>query len=320
MLKIAILMPTYEDYASAKQLVKELACISDFDISILIVDDGSLRHPLSIDVFDEAQNMDGIILSLSRNVGHQAAIATGLTFLARSKQVFDAIIVMDSDGEDDPSRIPDLVALLQIGDTDVVVARRGKRSEGLAFRIFYYVYRFIFLLFTGKTINFGNFMALNQTALERIVEYNSLWTHFAATIVATRLRLKYLIVDRKKRYFGESKMNFFSLCLHGFRALMVFSDDVLVRVGVASATVAVVSIVLATVAGLLKLADIATPGWFSIAVGILFLVFLQTGALTLISLLLSGKGKRDYVIPDGLNSLIKRVLKSQYSSKWDSSV
>jgi hypothetical protein len=32
----------------------------------------------------------------------------------------------------------------------------------------------------------------------------------------------------------------------------------------------------------------ATPGWFSVALGILLLVFLQTGTLTLTMLMLSG--------------------------------
>jgi hypothetical protein len=42
------------------------------------------------------------------------------------------------------------------------------------------------------------------------------------------------------------------------------------------------------VALLLKTMGFATPGWFSLAFGILLLVFLQTAALTLIILMLSG--------------------------------
>ena len=38
----------------------------------------------------------------------------------------------------------------------------------------------------------------------------------------------------------------------------------------------------------LKLANFATPGWFSVALGILLLVLLQTGALTLMTLMLTG--------------------------------
>jgi hypothetical protein len=38
----------------------------------------------------------------------------------------------------------------------------------------------------------------------------------------------------------------------------------------------------------LKLFSYSTPGWFSVALGILLLVFLQTGALTLMTLMLTG--------------------------------
>lgn len=83
-------------------------------------------------------------------------------------------------------------------------------------------------------------------------------------------------------------MNFVGLTLHGFRALMVFAEDVLVRVGLMCVVVSSVSVVFAVLATLLKLAGYATPGWFSMALGVLFLVFLQTGTLTLMTLMLSG--------------------------------
>lgn len=69
---------------------------------------------------------------------------------------------------------------------------------------------------------------------------------------------------------------------------MVFAEDVLVRVGIACSLVAVFSIVGALLAVLLKLIGFSTPGWFSIALGILLLMFLQTGALALMTLILTG--------------------------------
>ena len=79
-----------------------------------------------------------------------------------------------------------------------------------------------------------------------------------------------------------------NLALHGFKGLMVFAEDVLVRVGIGCAVVAALSIIGSAVAICLKLFNYATPGWFSVALGILLLVFLQTGALTLMTLLLTG--------------------------------
>jgi hypothetical protein len=63
---------------------------------------------------------------------------------------------------------------------------------------------------------------------------------------------------------------------------------VLVRVGIICAFVALITIIASLVAIGLKLAGFATPGWFSVALGILLLMFLQTGALTLMTLMLTG--------------------------------
>jgi len=86
-------------------------------------------------------------------------------------------------------------------------------------------------------------------------------------------------------------MNFVDLSLHGFKVLMIFAEDVLVRVGIACALIALMTIVGAIFAVILKIIGFATPGWFSIALGVLFLVFLQTGALALITLMLTGVAK-----------------------------
>lgn len=112
--------------------------------------------------------------------------------------------------------------------------------------------------------------------------------HIAACVLTSKLRLQTMPIDRGPRYAGKSKMNFVGLALHGFRALMVFAEDVLVRVGIACSLVAVATILGSVLAIGLKLAGVATPGWFSVALGILLLMFLQTGAVTLMTLMLTG--------------------------------
>jgi heme exporter protein D len=69
---------------------------------------------------------------------------------------------------------------------------------------------------------------------------------------------------------------------------MIFAEDVLVRVGIACAVIATLSVLSASLAIFLKLLGYASPGWFSVALGILVLIFLQTGALSLMTLMLTG--------------------------------
>ena len=131
-------------------------------------------------------------------------------------------------------------------------------------------------------------MALKPAALKRLAAMQELWMHVAACVLTSKLRVHTQSIDRGPRFAGKSKMNFVGLALHGFRALMVFAEDVLVRVGIICAFVALFTLVASAVAIALKLAGFATPGWFSVVLGILLLVFLQTGALTLMTLMLTG--------------------------------
>ena len=106
-------------------------------------------------------------------------------------------------------------------------------------------------------------------------------------------------------------MNFVGLVLHGFRALMVFSEDVIVRVGIACSVVAALSIFGGMTAVVLKSLGFATPGWFSISIGILFLVFLQTGTLALMTLMQAGASKRDSIVrADDYLDFVKSIEKT----------
>ncbi len=282
-----VVTPVYEDHVASTTLFGELARLYGDRVYVVAVDDGSIREPLQPAQL-AGTGINGVVLSLRRNVGHQKAIAIGLGYVEESLPQAQRVIVMDSDGEDLPDTITQLLEATDNPQVDVAVARRKSRVETLRFRAFYVVYKFIFQLLTGRTISFGNFMAIKAHALPRLNSMHEVWTHVAAGLLASKLRLAVCPIDRGPRYAGQSKMNFVGLTLHGFRALMVFAEDVLVRVGLMCVMVSSASIVLAVVATLLKVAGYATPGWFSMALGVLFLVFLQTGTLTLMTLMLSG--------------------------------
>ncbi|WP_329765151.1 glycosyltransferase [Stenotrophomonas maltophilia] len=282
-----VVMPVYEDLEASSNLFVELARTQGPDTYVVAVDDGSVRQPLPISAI-EASGLEGVVIRLRRNVGHQRAIAIGLGYVAEHFDGNDIVVVMDSDGEDTPESITELVAGLDSADVDVVVASRRSRVESLKFKSFYIVYKLLFSLLSGRQISFGNFMAAKMPAVRRLASMQELWIHVAACVLGSKLRVQTCALDRGPRYAGRSKMNFVGLALHGFRALMVFAEDVLVRVGIACTMVAALSIIGGIVATGLKMLGFASQGWFSLAFGILVLVFLQTAALTLIILMLSG--------------------------------
>ncbi|MGI6655803.1 MAG: glycosyltransferase [Desulfobulbus sp.] len=285
--RLIVVTPVYEDVEASSRLFRELYAEFGRNVFVVAVDDGSVKQPLEIESLSDA-GIEGVVLKLRRNVGHQRAIAIGLGYVSEHMQADHRVVIMDSDGEDLPATIPDLLEQLESPQVDVVVAKRKSRVETLQFKVFYAVYKRFFGLMTGRSISFGNFMALKPAAVKRLIVMQELSIHVAGAVLASKLRTGVCSLDRGPRYAGRSKMNFVGLALHGFKALMVFAEDVLVRVGIACAAIAVLAVGGATAAIILKLIGFSTPGWFSIALGILVLMFLQTGALALMTLMLTG--------------------------------
>lgn len=312
--RIVIVTPVYEDFEASSRLFKELQAELGDSVYIVAVDDGSVRQPLDTSGLDEA-GARGAVLKLRRNVGHQKAIAIGLGYVSTHVHGGQSIVVMDSDGEDLPASIPQLLKSLQPEQVDVVVARRKSRVETLRFKTFYAIYKRLFRVVTGRTISFGNFMAMKSAGVRRLSAMPELSIHVASAVLASKLRIDTCPLDRGPRYAGQSKMNFVGLALHGFKGMMVFAEDVLVRVGIASAIVAILSVLGGMTAVMLKTIGYSTPGWFSVALGILVLMFMQTGVLSLMTLMLTGVVRSGTVTSElDYRDFIEKVL---FSAKAD---
>ena len=284
---VIILMPVYEDAASSEILFAALKEELKEGFFVVAVDDGSIVSPPDLRSMEKA-GVQGAIIRLTRNLGHQCAIAHGLSVIAETMEDHQRVIIMDSDGEDMPSSISVLLASLAASEVDIATAKRMSRHDSRLVRLFYHFYRGFFRIMTGYSLTFGNFMALKAHAVRRLVAMHETTTHVASSVLASKLRVKPCPIDKGPRYAGQSKMNFVNLALHGFKAMMNFSDQVLVRVGIICSVIAALSLLAMGLAVLLKLTGMSPPGWFSVIIAVLLMIFIQTGALTLIMLLLSG--------------------------------
>ena len=115
------------------------------NLYLVAVNDGSFKTPSNlINIFQNIKNIKSIeLLRLYTNIGHQRAIAIGLVEVSQSSK-YDAVIVMDADGEDRPDDLGKLFnEFLQFQD-DIIVAQRTRRSEGALFYVFYKIYQTLF--------------------------------------------------------------------------------------------------------------------------------------------------------------------------------
>jgi polyisoprenyl-phosphate glycosyltransferase len=273
---ILIVTPVFDDWESLDYLLSDLDEIANTyyqPLQILVVDDGSTTLPSRFTPRKHLQRVD--IISLVRNFGHQRAIAIGLVEAQRYTNCA-AVIVMDADGEDQPQHLPLLFQHYHQLPDQIILATRGKRQESLSFRFFYRLYRFLFRLLVGRSINFGNYCLIPSGQLERLTYDSNLWNHLAATITRGRFLIHRIRLDRGTRYDGKSKMNFESLVMHGLSAVSVFVDVVFLRLMLGSAVLALAAFSgILVVIGIVLFTRLAIPGWATNAVGILSVIILQ---------------------------------------------
>ncbi|MBU6152062.1 MAG: glycosyltransferase [Chloroflexi bacterium] len=284
---IAVVIPVFDDWECAREVVQQIRALvpsAAIPLTIFLVDDGSAT-PAPADLVGgrRMQTCQVHVIELFTNVGHQRAIAIGLATVDRLGR-FEAVVVMDGDGEDRVSEVDQLLKAHGAQPEAVIVAKRGKRREPFPFKPFYGLYQGLFRMFTGRRLDFGNFTLLPASALTRVVHSPDLWNHYPATIMKSRVPIHRVRVDRGTRYFGKSRMNFVSLVNHGLSAIAVFVDVVFVRLLV----VALASLGVAVAAGLVvvltrMITGVNIPTWATIALGLTALAVVQVLALLVIT-------------------------------------
>jgi polyisoprenyl-phosphate glycosyltransferase len=286
-MRVAVVTPVLDDWASLSKLVGMLDVAEvreDVRFSVFIVDDGS-SEPMVVDtpLTRLRRIRDLEVVGLACNLGHQRAIAVGLVEVS-ARRAFDAVLVMDCDGEDRPADVPRLLAEAARRPGHIIVARRQRRPHLLGFRLWYQCYKTLFRLLTGARIDFGNFCLIPGARLEALVSTSAIWNNLAAALTRSRIPLADVPCDRGTRYAGNSKMNFLSLVMHGFSAMAVYTDVIMLRLMLGALVLSGITAlgILGVVATRL-LTSLAIPGWASSAAGALTIILLQGVMLFTIS-------------------------------------
>jgi hypothetical protein len=278
--QIAVLMPVRDDWTSAAELIRRLDRTFDshnYLLTVVLVNDGSVQSWVRNDFQHSFTAVRSIrIVNLKRNVGHQRAIAIGLTFVFEFVPC-DGLLVMDADGEDTPDgALQLLLAFSATGSAKAVFAERSRRSESLVFRTSYVVYRTLHFILTGLAVRVGNFCIVPASYLTTLTVTSELWNHYAAAVFQARLPFSLVPIPRGHRIAGESKMNFVALVTHGLSAISVFGDRVGVRILIASLVGTFLAFIgICSVLWVRFFTDLAIPGWATYVFGTLSIILIQ---------------------------------------------
>ena len=222
---VFIVCPCFNENETVVRFVRELETVVaplPRSFRLVIVDDSSTDNTLELlkALLPQVPNVRINILSLRYNVGHQGAIYQGLIYCQRENA--QQVIVMDADGEDDPSAIRKLITMT---DYDIVHVVRGKRKENFIFRFSYMIYKSLFKLITNRVMNFGNYCMLSRRVLESVTATS--FIHFAAHLSKLKTHASSIQIDRRKRIDGTSKMSLTGLIHHAFKSFVEYAEELL---------------------------------------------------------------------------------------------
>lgn len=275
-----VLLPVFNDWTALRKLLGILDRVSSehgLSFEVLVVDDGSTVSAGEDFADQEFQNFESIqVLHLRRNLGHQRAIAIGLAYV-EDRIHCQAVVLMDSDGEDDPRDVPRLLKKYWAeSEQKIIFAERTKRSESWLFKVCYYLFRVVHYMLTSRRVRVGNFSVIPAARLASLVVVSEMWNHYAAAVYKLCQPLALVPAERARRLEGKSRMGFTNLVIHGLSAISVYGDTMGVRLLVASSVL--IGLILAGLAGVVAvrlLTSLAIPGWTTFMAGTLLVILFQ---------------------------------------------
>ena len=170
------------------------------------------------------------IINFNKNIGSQRAIAIGLKYISQINESNEKkmIIIMDSDGQDDPGILDNIIKVSKKFPNEIISINRLGRKDPIWFKIFYELHYYSLILFSGHKIRYGHYCLISSDKLKKLLLTGDLWSAYPAAISKSFKKTYKVFHERKKRYSGKTKMNLYGLFNHSVRVFSVFKYRILV--------------------------------------------------------------------------------------------
>jgi glycosyltransferase involved in cell wall biosynthesis len=203
--RLSLAIPLHNEESVLPELLRRTLAMLDSlpggPHELLFVDDGSTDRSVAL-VEEMAEREPRIVLvTLSRNFGHQAALSCALDHVTG-----DAVVVMDGDLQDSPEAIPQLVGRFQEG-YDVVYAQRTGRKEPWPLRLSYFLfYRLMARLSDIQLpLDTGDFGLMSRRVVDEIRRMPEHHRYLRGLRSWVGYRQTGIPIERLERHSGNSK-------------------------------------------------------------------------------------------------------------------
>lgn len=283
--KVSIVSPVYNEEKNISEFVNQVVCELEkisTSFELIICNDGSQDDTKFL--LSKICRIDSRVkaINFSRNFGQHAAIAAGIQ---ASKGEF--VVVMDSDLQDNPSAISELISEAESGADIVFVARTNRKIS----RLYSFLQRgFYLFLNLISDLSFdpriGNFSIISEKVRKSYIDLNGsikyypaalTWLGYSTSIVFSEQRVR----DPETR----TKYKLFSRFVLAFQVIVAHSRKPLKIAIILGFFIALIGLLLSFFILWLYLNDnLNQPGWASTVVAIISLSGIQLFTLGIFGL------------------------------------
>ena len=263
---ISVVLPLYNEAAVLERLLSAVQLAFDplgCQYEIVFVNDGS--HDESGEILDRFAARDSRVrvVHLSRNFGHQAAVQAGLMH-ARG----DAVVLMDSDLQDDPAAIPHFLKKWQEGYDVVYAVRYGRKEGPVKKAAFHWFYRVLNLISQTPIPNdAGNFGLIDRAVAQCITQLRDRDRYYPGLRRWVGFRQIGIPVERHARHDEKPRVSTYQLWKLAKAAIFSFSAVPLAMFyGIAVLSLLVCGASVAFTLYHKLWTGLAIPGWASLTI------------------------------------------------------
>jgi len=246
---------------------------------LILVDDGSTDDSWNR-MLEASKNYPNLcLLKLSRNVGHQKALLAGLRFSDAER-----VAIIDSDLQDNPKLIIDMLKILESGYEIVYGKRLAREGENLFKKVsakFFYRF-FKWISHEDIPLDTGDFRVVTRLAVDEVLKIRESTPFFRGNFASIGLKSAEFPYNRSERYAGHTKYSLSKMIALASTAVFSFSDfplKIALRVSITGLGIALLS------AGYVLLnyaINQSISGWASLFIFIVFFGSLNVLLLSLV--------------------------------------
>lgn len=235
--KIAIVIPVFNEEKNIAPLYSELCKTAsestNYDWRFYFVNDGSTDSSLD-KLFELASDDERVVvINLSRNFGHQAAVSAGLNSI-RDEQL---VGIIDADLQDPPKIFLKMIQKIEAG-ADLAYGQRRSRDGETRLKLTTASLFYKLLAKLTKVnipVNTGDFRLFNRKVHQRVVELTEYHKFLRGLFAWVGFKSVPVIYDRDERFEGVTKYSYpkmFGFALDAISSFSIFPLRVVTFTGV----------------------------------------------------------------------------------------